>query len=158
MRLDPDSVKKEARRLPASRRWFVQGTPLDYDFSAGRARPQPLDAAAFDFRLQPKWLDLLIFGEYDYAEGGGANPFLGVRRTDGAVYGLDFERDKAPMFLLNSSLEAFVETFELLDGCLAKKHPLPSGVESLLRKIDPKAFAKSDWKAFVRFVLEERDE
>lgn len=158
MSVDPESVKKVMRGLPVSRRWFVQGTPLDYDFRAGRKGPRPLEPGAFDFRVQAKWLELLIFGEYDYAEGGGANPFLGVRRTDGAVCGLDVERDKAPMFLLNSSLDAFIETFRLLDGYLAKKRVVPPGIEAQLRKIDPKAFGRSDWKPFVRYALAEEDE
>jgi hypothetical protein len=100
---------------------------------------------------------LLIFGEYDYAEGGGANPFLGVRRADGVVYGLDVERSKIPMFVLNSSLDAFVKTFDVLDRYLAEKRALPADVTQVLRRIDPGVYGRSDWRHFVEFVLAEQN-
>jgi hypothetical protein len=53
--------------------------------------------------------DLLVFGMQDFAEGGGAQPWLCVRKRDGWVYGFDPDEDN-PMFLLNSSIERFVAT------------------------------------------------
>jgi hypothetical protein len=138
--------------LPLRRRWTFDGTPLDWDFSAKRRELRPLDESAFDFRLKPAWLELLIFGEYDYAEGGGAHPFLGIRRSDGAVFGLDVERDRQPLFLLNSGLSAFVETFEVLDAYLRRARRLPEDVDQRLQAIDKAAFRRSDWKPFVGFV------
>jgi hypothetical protein len=145
-------MKELLRRLPRRRRWKVQATPLDFDFSPGLRGPAPLDRDAYDFPLEAAWLQLAIFGEYDYAEGGGAHVLLGVRERDGRVYGLDFERDEKPMFLLNSGLEAFIETFECLDAHLRKGRALPSDIEKHLRAIDPKAYPSSDWKPFVKFA------
>ena len=50
--------------------------------------------------LEPEWSALDLFGEEDYAEGGGASPFLGVHRSSGKIFGLDVERDSSEMFLL----------------------------------------------------------
>ena len=116
---------------------------------------RPLDKAAYDFPLKPAWLKLLMFGEYDYAEGGGANPFIGIQPKDGAVFGLDFERDRQPMFLLNSGLDAFVDTFHALDVYLGKGRRLPEDIDRRLHAIDRTAYDRSDWKPFVVFVREE---
>jgi hypothetical protein len=156
MTIDTRRLQAALRRLPTRRRWTVQETPMDYDFSA-RRRLVPLDPESYDFPLERGWLQLLIFGEYDYSEGGGARPFLGIRNTDGAVLGLDFERDKKPLFLLNSGVDSFVRTFEALDKYLGKGRALPDDVEKTVRAIDPRAYRKSDWKPFVRFALQRED-
>ena len=113
---------------------------------------RPLDKAAYDFPLKPAWLTLLMFGEYDYAEGGGAHPFVGIQRTEGAVFGLDFERDRQPKFLLNSCLDTFVDTFHALDEYLGKGRRLPEDIDRRLHAIDGTAYDRSDWKPFVAFV------
>jgi hypothetical protein len=148
------TIQDIVRRLPVRRRWMVQETPLDYDFSAGVRGPAPLRQRSYDFPLEPEWLELLIFGEYDYAEGGGAHPFLGVHRKSGVVYALDFERD-TPLVILNSGLEAFVKTFEAIDADLTKPAQLPRQIGKTLKVIDPSVYDRSDWKSFVTFVLDE---
>jgi hypothetical protein len=157
MTVDAATVQQLVHRLPTRRRWMLQETPLDYDFSAGVRGPKPLAQKSYEFTLEPEWLQLLIFGEYDYAEGGGAHPFLGVRRTDGAVYGLDFERDE-PLFLLNSALEAFARTFERIDMHLGEGRPLPRDVGETLKAIDPEVYDDADWKRFIEFVLSDQEE
>jgi hypothetical protein len=152
MALKDAHVQRALLKLPLRRRWTFDQTPLDWDFSLKRSPLRPLDASAFDFPFKAAWRALLVFGEYDYAEGGGANPFLGIRKTDGAVYGLDFERDRKQMFLLNSDLDAFVATFAALDAHLAKGRRLPDDIERRLRAIDRTAYDRSDWKGFVGFV------
>jgi hypothetical protein len=149
-----DAIQDLVRLLPRRRRWVFQETPLDYDFSAGVRGPEPLRQKSYDFPLEPGWLELLIFGEYDYAEGGGAQPFLGVERKNGVVYALDFERDQ-PLAILNSGLEAFVKTFEAIDAHLAKSSRLPRQIGETLQTIDPAVYESSDWKKFVGFVLDE---
>lgn len=134
--------------LPLRARWTIKGTPLDYDFSAARKGLRPLPEDTFD-SAEKKWLDLLIFGDYDYAEGGGAHPFLGIRKTDGAVYGLDVERAGEAMFLLNSSIERFIRTFLFLNKYLGKGRRLPTDVEARMREIDPEIYPASDWKLLV---------
>jgi hypothetical protein len=149
--LSAAALQRALDRLPARRRWLLGETPLDWRFST-KGGFRPLDETAFDFPLKPAWRELLVFGEYDYAEGGGAHPFLGIRGSDGAVFGLDFERDKKPLFLLNSGLSAFVDTFEVLDEHLRKGRALPEDVEKRLRDADQPAYARSDWKPFVAFA------
>src|SRR5262245_15661854 len=113
MNLDLEAIHSAiVDRLPAHARWAVKGTWLDYDFSAGRLELRPLskDSVALEF-LRAAWLDLLIFGDYDFAEGGGANPFLGIHRVDGRVLGLDVERNGEATFLINSSIHHFIHSF-----------------------------------------------
>jgi len=102
-----------AARLPARARWRLGDSPLDWDFSRAA---HPLEALPEDHAqtlaaiLPNDWRELLIFGEDDYAEGGGAQSFLTVHTRTGEVFGVDGERD-APVYFLSSSVTAFVETF-----------------------------------------------
>jgi SUKH-4 immunity protein len=133
--------------LPAQARWMINGTPLDFDFSvAGHGLRRLPDEAIEAGDVEAS--DLLLFGEQDFAEGGGACPWLCVRKRDGSVYGFDPERDK-PMFLLNTSIERFIATFRLLDEHLGSNAELPSDCESRLRAIDPDAYRRSDWRSLV---------
>ena len=150
-------LRRALRRLPLRRRWTCGGTPFDWDFSAKSRALRPLDSRVYQVPLKPAWRTLLIFGEYDYAEGGGTNPFIGARSTDGMIWGLDPERDRKPMFLLNSTLDAFVDTFQALDAYLGAKQPLPADIDRTLRAIDKSAFGRSDWKPFVAFVRAEQE-
>jgi hypothetical protein len=136
-------------RLPVRARWAIHGTPLDFDFSLAR---QPLHGLP-DYAIEsgdPEWSELVAFGEYDYAEGGGANPWLCVRMRDGSVCGFDGESER-PIFLLNSSVEQFIATFRLLDQYLGSELLLPSDCEAQLRNIDPN-FPTSDWRRLVDAV------
>jgi hypothetical protein len=156
MPFDPEALRSAlASRLPLTARWMINETPMDYDFSAARRVLQPLDKDALLDAPEAEWLDLLIFGEYDYAEGGGANPFLGIMRTTGAIHGLDVERDKQPLFVLNSSTDAFIETFTFLHASLGAGRPLPRDADARLRSIDPHTYDNSDWRLLVEFIASE---
>lgn len=141
-------------RLPSKVRWTLNDVPMDYDFSAASRGLRPLSASALNCKPKATWLELLIFGEYDYAEGGGANPFLGVHRETGVVYGLDVERAQ-PVFLLNSSIDRFVDTFLYLSRYWGAGQDLPDDADSILRQLDPDAYPTSDWKALAAYVREE---
>ena len=47
-----------------------------------------------------------------------------VRQSDGKVFSVDVEADD-PVILLNSSLDAFINTFCLLDKYLGHGQPIP---------------------------------
>jgi hypothetical protein len=139
-------------QLPLRARWRIYDTPLDYDFGVARRdlRELPRDAIASG---DVRFFDLLIFGDYDCAEGGGAHPWLGIRKTDGAVYGLDPERED-PLFFLNSSIEEFIQTFALLNEYLGKGKELPFDLEDRVRNIDPEAYPESDWRLLVEHIAD----
>src|SRR5262245_41213574 len=103
--------------VPGQARWIIEDTPLDFDFSIGHGGPRRLSAADFNEHtpLPAEWSDLFLFGETDYADGGGASMYLAVRAGDEAVCGLDVERDQ-PLVLFNSSLERFIKTFIAVDA------------------------------------------
>jgi len=144
-----------ARGLPSRALWTVDNTPLAYDFSAGHGGLESIEAvAATDgFALEDDWFDLLVFGESDYAEGGGATPFLVVRGRDGLVCGLDLERDDRPVFPINSTIDHFIDTFSFLDMFLGAGQRLPSTCEDAVRGIDPDIYEHSEWRDLVRHQL-----
>jgi hypothetical protein len=131
-------------RLPVQARWMINGTPLDFDFSVAGHGLRGLPDETIEAENNGA-SDLLVFGEQDFAEGGGARPWLCVSKRDAAVFGFDPERGN-PLFLMNSSVERFITTFRLLDEYLGKNVPLPSDCESRLRTIDPDAYPRSDWR------------
>jgi hypothetical protein len=147
MDFDPQTMQSAILTgLPIYTRWMVNGTPVDYDFSEGRRGGQvPSDDI---IESNPECHDFLIFGRYDCAEGGGASPWLCIRKTDCSVIGLDFEREDA-VFAINSSLERFVRTFAFLNSYLGAGKQLPFDAEKSLREIDPGLYPVSDWRLLV---------
>jgi hypothetical protein len=133
--------------LPVRARWMIDGTPLDFEFTVGRLGLCRLPIEVLE-GSDAASSELLVFGERDFADGGGARPWLCVRERDGSVYGFDPEREQ-PVFLLNSSVERFVATFRLFNDHLAKNEPLPPDCESRLRAIDGEAYPKSEWRLLV---------
>jgi hypothetical protein len=148
MKLDFEAIRSAiVTGLPVRARWKIDDTPLDYDFAVAQRGLRELSKDAVPFGDE-EWFDLLIFGDFDYAEGGGAHPWLGIRKMDGAVIGLDPERQNA-MFLLNSSIDGFIRTFEFLNGYLGKEKQLPDDLEVRVRDIDPNAYPRSEWRWLV---------
>jgi len=90
----------------------------------------------------------------DFAEGGGASPWLTIRKSDGSVGGLDVEREQA-IFGYNSSLERFIQTFVLLDRWLTQCQPLPKAVVATVRDIDPDSYPGSEWRLMVEYLIDE---
>jgi hypothetical protein len=88
--------------------------------------------------------DFIVFGKWSYAEGGGARSLLVVRQRDSKVFGVDVEGDE-PLFLLNSSLPAFIDTFCLLDKYLGHGQPIPADLNLSARNLDPTVYSESFW-------------
>lgn len=142
---DLESIRLQvATRLPVRVRWLIRQNPLDFDFSPSQS---PL-LNANDFLGSPpdsQWTALHIFGEQDYAEGGGATPLLAVHAENGEILGLDLDRDQSPIFLLNSNMDLFIKTFLELDEVLRFNRSPQLQIRECLKKIDPGAFERSDW-------------
>lgn len=147
---DIESIRLQVRaRLPVRARWLVNGTPLDFDFS--RAQTPLRGITAEDIiggMLEGERASLRIFGEDDYAEGGGAHSYLGVHLESGKVFGLDLERRCSPMFLLNSDIDRFIQTFLALDQALRLDNLDRQQIAGRLNEIDPGAFERSEWRLF----------
>jgi hypothetical protein len=130
--------------LPVRVRWLIEQTPLDFDFSHSQS---PL-LNANDFlggARDQQWTALHIFGEQDYAEGGGATPFLGVHAESGEILGLDLDRDESQIYLLNSNIDLFIRTFLEFDEVLRLSKRPPLNIRERLKEIDPGAFERSEW-------------
>jgi len=143
-----------ASRLPQRARWLMPRTesqyetPLDFSFYS---EPRNLTAVFAEWGYSDADVtdieqvsDFIVFGEEDYSEGGGAHPLLVVRQSDGKVFGVDVEAYE-PLFLLNSSLQAFIDTFCLLDKYLGHGQPIPADLNSSVRNLDPTVYSESEW-------------
>jgi hypothetical protein len=140
-------------RLPIRVRWLVNGTPLDFDFSRSQSPLRPITASdVVGGPVEEEWTSLRIFGEEDYGEGGGASPYLGVHSGSGEIFGLDVERETSHMFLLNSDVDRFIQTFLALDQALRLGGPPVAQVGERLKQIDPGAFERSEWRLLSDYV------
>lgn len=142
---DLDAARRRiASELPPRARWVIHGTPLEFDFSRCT---QPLRAPSesdIQGALEPEWLSLALFGEQDYADGGGARPLLGIDTHTGEVVGLDPERDSC-LYLLNTNLEAFIRMFTLFDNFVRLGRGTVADLSSAARAIEPSSFDRSAW-------------
>jgi hypothetical protein len=89
MEPDPKDIEPAiSTGLPAKARWLIDGTPLDFNFAITGMLPD------YAMRADPAAGDLLVFGEQDFGEGGGAHPWLCVHQRHRRVYGFDIEREE----------------------------------------------------------------
>jgi hypothetical protein len=154
---DIESIRLQiVTRLPTRVRWMVKGVPLDFDFSLSKAPLEPVKPSNFNSAtiIEKEWTSLRIFGGYDYAEGGGANPFLGVHSESGAVFGLDAELQASQMFLFNSDVDRFIQTFLALDRTLRLGGRPDAQIAEKLKEIDPGVFGQSEWRSLVDYVTQ----
>src|SRR5262245_55275604 len=109
MEIDLEAIRLTVlRELPTRATWMVGGATIDFDFERSQASLKHVSAADVNGPLEANWENLLIFGDYDVANGGGAQPYLVVRLPDGAVFELDVEADSdREPFFINSNIERF---------------------------------------------------
>jgi hypothetical protein len=132
--------------LPRRSRWLIDGTPMDYKFYT-----VPMSMAALSGSDDDLLKRLIAFGEYDFAEGGGARPWLVVDSVDARVFLFDDEADDddPELRLLNSCFDAFVRTFRLLDAYLGRGRRVSADTGALVEAWDPRAYASSEWRKLV---------
>ncbi|MCA9074121.1 MAG: hypothetical protein KDA93_03740 [Planctomycetaceae bacterium] len=151
MSVDLKSIRKQIdSELPRSSRWWFDDTPLDWEFAPDRYSFLPgdeLEMVGGDTREE--WSELLIFGSFDYAEGGGAAPWIAVRTSDQAICGIDVERKSGSVLLFNSTLRQFVSTFSTLDQYFSHRNPVPSSICSKVGAIDPLVYPISEWSKMI---------
>jgi len=95
------------------------------------------------------WLELIIFGKTDFAEGGGAGTYMTIEPVSGRIFDLDVEV-KEPLSLLNASLEQYIQTFIAIDPFLSANEPVPQGVIDAVARIDLESFAQSKyWQGII---------
>lgn len=143
-----------ANDLPPKAQWTPepdQTPPIDYSFCSELCPVlNELQQLPDDMR-EEAWNELLIFGGYSIE--GGAAQWLCIHKTTGLVYGLDLEREANAMYLVNSCIERFIETFNTLNYYLGNGNPMPSEIETRLREIDPETYPQSEWRDFVDYVM-----
>jgi hypothetical protein len=147
--IDPEAIRQKiTARLPVRVRWLLAGVPLAFDFSRCQAplrTVEPTDIVGGD--IHESWRNLYLLGDEDYADGGGASPYLVVHRHTGEIMGLDVERESAQLFILNSTVDAFIRTFEQFDKALREQRMELSTLADVLMEIDPQTFPNSEWRA-----------
>lgn len=134
--------------LPLESHWNINGTPVNYDFSVGHRRPHQLTEKDIGSGADDAWLQLVVFGEENHVEGGGARPWLCIHKGTGAVHGLDRERKHA-VYILNSSIHAFIRTFQQMDAYLSKDQPLPQDLHQQIEALDPQSYHESEWRRLI---------
>lgn len=139
-------------RLPLSSRWPILGTQVDWTFAGTWQR---IDGEVFGLHdeavvaLQP----FLVFGECAY--DGGASPLVALHESEGTVHGIDLELDSDPVSRFNNSLEAFVETFGILDSVLRSPGAaVPPGLRIEAERLDPVGFENSDWAGLLDALID----
>ncbi|APR78852.1 Hypothetical protein A7982_04199 [Minicystis rosea] len=146
-----DARRRVALELPRNVKWCIRGTSLDFDFTRAERALAPLREAEINGSIEPEWASLFLFGEQDFAEGGGARPFVGIERNTGQVLGLDVERDFSCLFLYNSDLDSFIRTFKLFDEALRSDTPPLDTLSTRAACIDV-AFAQSEWALLLGYL------
>jgi len=152
--MDAGSVQSViASRLPQRARWLIGNATLDFSL---HSEPCSLAAEFAKWGLSHADVadiepgsDFIVFGMWNFDEGGGARPALTVRQTDGKVFWVDVEDE--PVSLLNSSLQAFIDTFCLLDKYLGHGHAIPADLNLSAKNLDPTVYAETFWP----FLLED---
>jgi hypothetical protein len=101
--------------LPVHSRWTFADLTIDFRFQRSRTELRPIsDADVVGGGPKPEWTNLWVVGEFDVAEGGGAQSYIVIRPADGAVCGLDVEADPGKEIrYFNSSIDRFVRAFHL---------------------------------------------
>jgi hypothetical protein len=100
--MDSASIQSAiAPRLPQRARWLIGDTTLDFSLYK---EPRNLTAVFGEWGFSDADVadiehvsDFIVFGMWNYNEGGGARPLLVVRQSDGKVFGMDVEADD-PLF------------------------------------------------------------
>lgn len=152
--IDPDRVRADLERgLPSRARWLLHGVPLSFDFTWARSPLERVaDSELVDGRVRPEWAEMLVFGESDYADRGGAWSLLCVDPDTGQIHGLDFERTEAPLVLFNSDAGRFIGTFSLFDEVLRREDPNLAALAARAEALDPHVYRASDWRSLVEHL------
>jgi len=152
--IDIEAARVEVtEKLPIRTRWNLDGTPWDWDFSRSLRSLEPIGALGlFGTVVLDDWRPLRVFGEEAVGEGGGAHPFVCMHAETGLVLGFDIERDKSPVFLLNTSLARFIATFLLFDHVLRAERAAARELPARVREIDADAFGESEWREAADYV------
>lgn len=144
-----------ATHLPQHARWMLGETPLDFNFLN----------KSYDFRhltdrdviggpLPEGWSKYLVFGEYGFADGGGASPWIAVQRDDGSVWGLDIERTPETKVCFNSSINKFISTFQVLNEYLSAGKTLTKDLIQQVNDFDPDEFPASAWQEIIGMSID----
>jgi hypothetical protein len=154
--IEIESIREQiVTRLPVRAQWLISGTSLDFDFSPSQGTLHPVTTTdVVGDTVEEQWTSLRIFGQQDYAEGGGASPYLTVDADTGEIFGLDVERTTSQLFLLNSNIDRFIQTFLALDRMLHLGGLPDADIAARLKTIDPDAFERSDWRVISDHVTE----
>jgi len=132
---------------------MVRNSTIDFDFQRSQRELRRVSDADVVGGLEAEWSTLWVIGKLDVAEGGGAQPYIVIRPTDGSVCGLDVEANPGEEIrYFNSTIDRFVQAFRLLESHLAAGRSVPPEVEAKIRDVDPTVYPKSEWKLLLDHV------
>jgi hypothetical protein len=139
--------------LPVRARWWVGATSIDFSFVELRQSVMPCLPWRFaktsrESREAIEPDGFRVFGRQSYSQGGGATPVLVLSEVDGSVFAFDAEATE-PLRLLNSTVERFIRSFQLLDAFLTREASSLVELRASLADIDPETFGRSEWRELV---------
>lgn len=154
--IDLEIIRSQIRaNLPIQTRWYINSTPLNFDFSRSASALSSITARdIIGGSVEPEWTALRIFGESDYADGGGAQAGLSIHVETGEIFGLDVERHTVPMFLFNSNITSFIQTFLTLDRAFRLGTHSTGQLKELLTPLDPITFERSEWRFLCESIID----
>lgn len=150
--VDLEQIRQQlASGLPKSARWIVHRTPIAFTFWTEKL-PRQLEPSDFRNTWEPTWSKLLLFGEANHADGGGARPYLCVHEDTGRVYDLDVEDDLDSVCLYNSDVERFISCFTLFDRVIRQGEESLDQLAAMAASADPEAFPTTHWRKLLEYL------
>lgn len=144
IKVDLEALRQQLHQgLPQQVRWEVEETPWDLDFSRAATPLRTLQDGEIYGEVPAAWRNLWIFGEDDFAEGGGANCQYVIDGADGRILCLETEMDSLVPW--NSDAGRFIKSFALVDRLMRQKDITPEAAADAVRAIDPEVYESSRW-------------
>ena len=140
-------------RLPDQVYWRVHERRVVFDFRRAHSPLKPVSTAELFRRIEPEWARLFVFGDRVTVSAGSSRSLLVVQQGSGVVYGLDPGLKDAPLYLLNSNADAFIDTFLLFDRMLRSGPTSLAALRSEAEQIDPTTFPKGAWRGLADQLL-----
>lgn len=159
MHLNPRLLEPELARLPSKTRWDYKVVIEDMTFwrefrrvDEAAAASCNADSLAGVISALGECREWLAFGDFDY--DGAAFGWYCLRPEDGSIWGVCVDWTRVSQFQ-NSSLEAFIRTFLILDALVSKDAEVPANLGASLERVDSESYPQSYWKKMVEYLFDE---
>jgi hypothetical protein len=134
------------KQLPDQVFWRVKDMRVAFDFRRAALPLKSVSASDVAGPFNDQWMHIHVFGERSVGDVDGPRSFLGILDSSGEVVGLDVDRDGAPLYRLNTRVNAFIDTFLAFDKGVRLTAPSTALLAAEAERIDPGTFRDSGWR------------